>query len=107
MMLDPHAVGGIVSSRPERQKIRKCADALEMAAPPAPPPPTAEEIADSIVEQLAQAFYEVRDKINVADLRAAFDRRFGASEIAEERSRAALADADGLEIPDFLRRAAP
>jgi len=73
-------------------------------APPAPPLPTAEEVADSIIERLAQAFYEVRDKINIDDLRAAFDRRFGTSEIAEERSRAALADADGLDIPDFLRR---
>jgi hypothetical protein len=44
--------------------------------PPAPPPPTAEEIADDLIRQLSQAHYEVRDSITAADLSAAFARHF-------------------------------
>jgi hypothetical protein len=45
--------------------------------PPPPPPPTPGEIADVLIDQLAQASYEVRDSTSKDDLRVAFERRFG------------------------------
>jgi len=40
-------------------------------------PQSPAEIADELIEQLAEVFYEVQDAITVDDLWAAFERRFG------------------------------
>jgi hypothetical protein len=39
-----------------------------------PPPPTTEEIADELINQLSQAYDEVRDQITIDDLCASFNR---------------------------------
>jgi hypothetical protein len=51
---------------------------LEQQMPqPAPPPPaTPAQIADDLIYQLSQSLYEVRERVSVADLAEAFERRF-------------------------------
>jgi hypothetical protein len=49
---------------------------LEWNFPPSSPP-TPAEVADDLIEQFAQAAYEVRSDVNADHIREAFERRFG------------------------------
>jgi Protein of unknown function (DUF3102) len=63
-----------------------CGEDAIRAIPPTPPPPpaTAEQIADDLIAQLVQVTSEAPRQLSTDDLRAAFDRKFGASDRVEE-----------------------
>ena len=70
-------------------------------------PATPKQIADTLVQQLAQSAYEVRDRVSTEDLQEAFQEQFGGLDQSEDivdRALALVVEMDDQQIKQFDHR---